>query len=155
MSSEVPVVAARISATEDPPDEGEGTADAEEVENPPSTVEAVTRPVVCWADISEVDDSPATSTGDQQLAEVKEEIQLEELATGEPASTTFSVEVAGDNAATDEVAEITTLLANSGLEGANNNLEQSELEGQQLLGPSYTEAVREVADQLIAKCHTT
>ena len=52
MSSEVPVVAAaNLSATEDPPDEGEGTADAEGVENPPSTVEAVTRPVVCWADL--------------------------------------------------------------------------------------------------------
>ena len=146
------MVAASLSATEDPTDEGEGTANAEEVDNPPSTVEAVTRPVVCRADISDIDDSPATSAGDQQLAKVKEESQLEEPATGEPA---FSAEVAGDNAATDEVAEITTLLANSGLEGANNNLEQSELEGQQLLGPSYTEAVREVADQLIAKCHTT
>ena len=52
MSSEVPVVAAaNLSATEDPPDEGEGTADAEGVENLPSTVEAVTRPVVFWADI--------------------------------------------------------------------------------------------------------
>ena len=35
MSSEVPVVAASLSATEDPTDEGEGqgTANAEEVEN--------------------------------------------------------------------------------------------------------------------------
>ena len=51
------MLAASLSATEDPPNEGEGTAVAEEVENPPSTVEAVTRPVVCWADISKVDDS--------------------------------------------------------------------------------------------------
>ena len=142
------MVAASLSATEDPTDEGEGTDNAEEVENSPSTVEVVTRPVVCWADISEVDDLSATSTRDQQLAEVKEEIQLEEPAAGEPASTTFSVGVAGDNAATDEVAEITTLLANSGLEGANNNLEQSELEGQQPLGPSSTETVLEVADHM-------
>ena len=139
------MVAASLSATEDPTNEGEGTANAEEVENSPSTAVVVTRPVVCWADISEVDDSPATSTGAQQLAEVKEEIQLEEPAIGEPASIAFSVGVAGDNAATDEVAEITTLLANSGLEGANNNLEQSELEGQQPLRPSSTETV---ADQL-------
>ena len=133
------MVAASLSATEDPLDEGEGTADAEE---------AVTRPVACWADISEVDDSPATSAGEQQLAEVKEEIQFEEPATGEPASTTFSVGVAGDNAATEKVAEFTTLRANSGLEGANNNLGQSELEGQQPLGPSSTETVLEVADHM-------
>ena len=113
MSSEVPEVAASLSATQDPTDEGEGTATAEEVENSPLTAVVVTRPVVCWADISEVDDSPATGSAAQQLSEVKDE-----PTSGEPATTAFSVGVAGDNTATDGVAEITTLLANSGLEAA-------------------------------------
>ena len=58
------------------------------------------------------------------------------------------MEVAGDNATTDGVAEVTTLLASTGLEGANNNLEQSELEDQQLLGPPSAESLPEAADQL-------
>ena len=130
MSSEVPVeVAADSSATaEAPANEGEGTADAGEVELAPWTVEAVTRPVVSWADASEEVLASVLSSGLEHPAEAvlasvlssglehPAEAEQSQGLSGEveeeiiqptsevPVADGFSAEVAGDNAATDRVA---------------------------------------------------
>ena len=131
MSSEVPVeVAADSSATaEAPANEGEGTADAGEVELAPWTVEAVTRPVVSWADASEEVlasvlssdlEHPAEAEQSQGLSgEVEEEII--QPTSEVPVADGFSAEVAGDNAATDRVAGEITFSEISGLEERANN----------------------------------
>ncbi|CAL1141211.1 unnamed protein product, partial [Cladocopium goreaui] len=64
------------------------------------------------------------------------------------AADNFSVEVAGDNTATDKVSGEITFSEVSGLEGANNSLELvKKEEDQQTLGPASTEAVIEAAHQ--------
>ena len=63
-------VAADPSATiQTPANEGEETADAERVELAPWTVEAVTRPVVSWADASEEVQPSVSSTSVEHSAE--------------------------------------------------------------------------------------
>ena len=120
MSSEVPVeVAADSSATaEAPANEGEGTADAGEVELAPWTVEAVTRPVVSWADASEEVLASVLSSGLEHPAEAEQsqglsgevEEEIIQPTSEVPVADDFSAEVAGENAATDRVAgEITFL----------------------------------------------
>ena len=158
-------VAADPSATiQTPANEGEETADAERVELAPWTVEAVTRPVVSWADASEevqpsvsstsVEHSAEADRSQGQSVEVKEEIQ-DEQSVGEvlvpsslEAADNFSVEVAGGNTATDEVSEEITFSEVSGLQNAGNNLEAvKQEEGQQTLGPASTGTVIEAAAQ--------
>ena len=65
------------------------------------------------------------------------------------AADNFSVEVAGDNTATDEVSGEITFSEVSGLEGANNSLELvKQEEDQQTLGPASTEVAIEAAHQI-------
>ena len=160
MSSEVPVeVAADSSATaEAPANEGEGTADAGEVELAPWTVEAVTRPVVSWADASEEVLASVLSSGLEHPAEAEQSQGLsgevgEEIIqpTSEvPVADGFSAEVAGDNAATDRVAGEITFSEVSGLEErANNDLGLcKQEEDQQPLSSPSAEIVFQAADQL-------
>ena len=154
-------VAADHSATADTPVEGTnvlGEAESVEEFNPPTAEPgaAVSRN---WADLSEDILASVPSTGDQHPAEadqseglpteVKEEFQEARSMSGVPAVESSSVEVAGDNAATEEVAADITFSEVSGLEGANNSLGHiKQEEDQQPLHPSSTEIASEAADQL-------
>ena len=160
MSSEVPVeVAADSSATaEAPANEGEGTADAGEVELAPWTVEAVTRPVVSWADASEEVLASVLSSGLEHPAEAEQsqglsgevEEEIIQPTSEVPVADDFSAEVAGENAATDRVAGEITFSEVSGLEECTNNdlgLCKQE-EDQQPLSSSSAGIVFQAADQL-------
>ena len=160
MSSEVPVeVAADPSATaEAPANEGEGTADAGEVELAPWTVEAVTRPVVSWADASEEVLASVLSSGLEHPAEAEQsqglsgevEEEIIQPTSEVPVADDFSAEVAGGNAPTDRVAGEITFSEVSGLEECtNNHLEPcKQEEDQQPLSSSSAGIVFQAADQL-------
>ena len=160
MSSEVPAeVAADSSATaEAPANEGEGTADAGEVELAPWTAEAVTRPVVSWADASEEVLASVLSSGLEHPAEPEQsqglsgevEEEIIQPTSEVPVADDFSAEVAGDNAATDRVAGEITFSEVSGSEECTNNdlgLCKQE-EDQQPLSSSSAGIVFQAADQL-------
>ena len=108
----------------------------------PATASNVPEEVL--AEAAFTDSGPVGEEGQNRLAFpsiLSEQAQVE-------AADNFSVEVAGDNTATDEVSGEIIFSEVSGLQNAGNSLETvKQEEDQQTLGPASTEAVIEAAHQ--------